>query len=71
MSSQERAHPDGRLFPAGEIAPGLSASDMRPEPDLAESLVARALATGAGVTLLAGEAERALADDCAAALLRW
>lgn len=63
--------PDGRLFPAGQTAPGLSPSDLRPEPDLAERMVERALAVGARVSLLADETEAALGVDEAAALLRW
>lgn len=63
--------PDGRFVPAGEIPPGVSSSQLRPEYDLAERMVERALETGARLTLLAGEAEAALGSDEAAALLRW
>ena len=63
--------PDGRLVPAGETPPGVSPSQLRPERDLAERMVERALETGARLTLLAGGAEEALGSDEAAALLRW
>lgn len=63
--------PDGTLFPPGVEPPGASAAELVPEELLAERMLRRALATGAAVTLLRGEAEAALGADGAAALLRW
>ncbi len=63
--------PDGTLFPAGVTPPGTAAAELRPESQLAERMLRRALDTDAHVTLLAGETEAALGPDDAAALLRW
>lgn len=63
--------PDGTLFSPGVEAPGVRAADLQPEGLLAERMIQRALATDAHVILLRGEAEAALGDDEAAALLRW
>jgi hypothetical protein len=72
-----RAHegvetPDGRLFPAGVVPPGVSAAELRIEPLLLDRMVARALETDAAVVPVAGEAAEALAEhDGVAATLRW
>jgi hypothetical protein len=63
--------PDGRLFPPDVVPAGVAPGELRPESLLAERMIRQALASGARVSLLRGEAESALAADEAAALLRW
>lgn len=63
--------PDGTLFPPGVEPPGLTRADRHSEEFLAERMIRRALATDADITLLRCDAEAALGDDDAAALLRW
>jgi hypothetical protein len=64
--------PDGRLYPADVIPPGISQEDLRREPHLAERMVERALETDARLVPVAGPAAEALAEhDGVAAILRW
>ena len=61
---------DGRLVAAGEVLPGAGAA--APEPHLMERMLERALATGAGVTVLQdGAAEPLDAHGGIGAALRW
>ena len=64
--------PDGRLLPTGVVPPGADASELSPEPLLAERMIEQALATDAAVTTVEGAAAGALAgSDGVAAILRW
>ena len=64
--------PGGELLPAGVVPPGVTGSELRSEPLLADRAALRALESGARVTVVDGEAALALADaDGVAALLRW
>ncbi|HVQ89719.1 MAG TPA: hypothetical protein VMU51_01675 [Mycobacteriales bacterium] len=63
--------PDGRLVPGDEVPPGVPADALIAEPNLAESMVERALAIGADVTVVSGAAAEALAPAGVAAILRW
>jgi hypothetical protein len=61
---------DGRLAAAGEVLPG--AGGAAPEPHLMERMLERALATGAGVTVLHDAATGPVADHGGVgAALRW
>lgn len=63
---------DGRLAPEGGRPPGAAEDELLPEPHLGERMIEAALASGARVTALEGEAAALLADaDGVAALLRW
>jgi hypothetical protein len=64
--------PNGELFPLGVRPAGLDATVLRPEPLLAERMVASALSSGARVLVLGEPAAAVLADvEGVAALLRW
>jgi Bacterial archaeo-eukaryotic release factor family 10 len=64
--------PEGELLPAGIVPPGVTGSELRSEPLLADRAALRALESGARVTVVDGEAALSLADaDGIAALLRW
>lgn len=64
--------PAGELLPAGVVPPGVTGSELRSEPLLADRAALRALESGACITVVDGEAALALADaDGVAALLRW
>jgi hypothetical protein len=64
--------PDGTLVAAGEVAPGETAAAMAPEPNVMERMVERALATGARIAVVDGDAAEPLADcGGVAAELRW
>lgn len=64
--------PGGELLPAGVVPPGVTGSELRAEPLLANRAALRALESGARVTVVDGETALALADaDGVAALLRW
>ncbi|MER6949506.1 VLRF1 family aeRF1-type release factor [Nonomuraea sp. NPDC000554] len=61
--------PDGFLYPAGQVPPGVPAVE---EPDLGERMIERALESGAQVTILTAQTAAELADhDGVAAHLRW
>lgn len=63
---------DGRLYPADVVPPGVAPGELRREPHLAERMVERALATGASIVPVSGEAADVLAGhDGVAAILRW
>jgi hypothetical protein len=64
--------PDGRVVAPGLVPGGTSEAALRAVPDVTDWMLARALSTGAAITLLSGEAASALAQhDGVAALLRW
>lgn len=63
---------EGRLLVENETSPGATADDLNVEPELVESMIAKALAIGAEVTPLDGPAAEVLAEcDGIGALLRW
>jgi hypothetical protein len=63
---------DGRLLPPGVRPPGVTETELIPEPSLAERMVERALETGARVSPLTGAPADALAPlGGVAAVLRW
>jgi hypothetical protein len=64
--------PDGRLWPAGIVPPGVDRGQLSPEPQMIERMVTRAAETNATVTPLDATAAEGLAEnDGVAAILRW
>ena len=64
--------PDGFLTPDGEVPPGLAATQLSPEPHLAERMLELAFRDGAEVTILDPDALAPLVDaDGIGAILRW